>query len=61
MSGNEVSDMAGSGVVVNLCPACGFMVTDGKCPNAMNHFVAELPPLGVCITDTAGVAGKVGG
>lgn len=65
MSGNgKVIDMSTGAVVVKLCHICGFMIpddiVDAPCPNAMNHFVAALPPLGVHICDTAGVAGKVG-
>ena len=61
MSENDsVIDMATGEAVTDLCAVCGFKVTGIGCPNVTNHFSAELPPLGVNVSDTSGVAGKVG-
>jgi hypothetical protein len=62
MSENDsVIDMATGEAVTDLCAVCGFKVTGIGCPNVTNHSAtAELPPLGVNISDTSGVAGKVG-
>jgi hypothetical protein len=53
--------MATGEAVTDLCAVCGFKVTGIGCPNVTNHSAAaELPPLGVNVSDTSGVAGKVG-
>ena len=49
----------GNQIIISLCHVCGFLITDKNvCPNAVNH--PAPPPLGVCVSDTSGVAGKIG-
>jgi len=60
---NNVINMATGKKVIYFCHICGFDIEDREkgCPNAVNHPVhQELPPLGVCVSDTSGVVGKVG-
>lgn len=44
MSEEKVINLATGEAVVNLCAVCAFEVTDGKCPNEVNHSSHELPP-----------------
>lgn len=60
MSEEKVINLATGEAVVNLCAVCAFEVTDGKCPNEVNHSSHELPPLGVCVSEKVGSTGKVG-